>query len=164
MRLVSDVVKSREIYSINPTDTVRRAVRYMCERKTGAVAVKEGEDLLGIFSERDLMKRVICAGLNPDEVPVRDVMTTGLHSVCIDDDIHLAKTRMFQNAVRHLVVFGRNSDFRGLVSIRALIEADMADSNELIHRLNDTYYQQALSSRWRTSSNRVIVEQYTPQP
>lgn len=163
MLKVSDVIKPRDIYWVSEGDTVRQVVRYMCERKTGAVAVKGRDSIVGVFSERDLMHRVANAGLNADTTVVRDVMSTQLIFIHCEDEIRMAKAMMYKNKVRHLLVVGKGDQFKGLVSIRDLIDADMQESSELIQRLNDTYYQQAFSAKWRISSNRVIVEPYVPQ-
>lgn len=162
MQMISDVIKPRDIYWVSADDSVREAVHYLCERKTGAVAVKEGDQVVGIFSERDLMHRVVCACLDLDAVQVRQVMTADPISVRIDDEIRHAKAVMFKCGVRHLVVVGNGGVYKGLISMRDLLEADMAESSELIERLNDVYYEKAYRARWRVSSNRVIVEQYTP--
>ena len=163
MQTIGDVIKPRDIYWVDADDTIRQAVHYICERKTGAVAVKEGEDVVGVFSERDLMHRVVNAGVDLDAVKVRDVMSPDPLTVSLDDEIRYAKAIMFKCGVRHLVVQGKGDVFRGLVSMRDLIEADMAESSELIEKLNDGYYENAYKSRWRMSSNRVIVEHYQPQ-
>lgn len=162
MQMISDVIKPRDIYWVSADDSVRQAVHYLCERKTGAVAVKDGDQVVGIFSERDLMHRVVNACLDLDAVQVRQVMTADPISVRIDDEMRHAKAVMFKCGVRHLVVVGNGGVYKGLISMRDLIEADMAESSELIERLNDVYYEKAYRARWRVSSNRVIVEQYTP--
>jgi CBS domain-containing protein len=162
MQMISDVIKTRDIYWVSADDSVRQAVHYLCERKTGAVAVKDGDQVVGIFSERDLMHRVVNPCLDPDAVKVRQVMTADPISVRIEDEMRHAKAVMFKCGVRHLVVVGNGGVFKGLISMRDLIEADMAESCELIERLNDVYYEKAYRARWRVSSNRVIVEQYTP--
>jgi len=161
---ISDVIKPRDIYWISVDDTVEQAVRYMCERKTGAVAVKGTDSVEGVFSERDLMHRVVNAKLDPAATGIRDVMSTSLMFIHLDDEIRMAKAMMFKNQVRHLLVVGKGDQFRGLVSMRDLIEADMAESVELIHKMNDQYYEQAYNARWRISSNRVIVDHYVPTP
>jgi len=163
MRRICDVIKPRDIYWVESTDTVRQVVKYLCERKTGATAVKEGDEVVGLFSERDLMKRVVSAGLDPDATQVRDVMTRELISISLDDEIHLAKARMYKHSVRHLVARGREGQFKGLVSIRDLMDADVAEFSELVHRMNDNYYEQAYSAKWRIASNRVIVEPFVSQ-
>jgi len=164
MQTIGDIIKPRDIYWVNASDTIRQTVHYICERKTGAVAVKEDESVVGVFSERDLMHRVVNARVDMDTVPVRDVMSREPLMVSLDDEIRYAKAIMFKCCVRHLVVVGKGHVFKGLISMRDLIEADMAESSELIEKLNDDYYEIAYRSRWRLSSNRVIVEHYQPQP
>jgi predicted transcriptional regulator len=160
---IGDIIKPRDIYWVSAEDSVRQTVHYICERKTGAVAVKDGESVVGVFSERDLMHRVVNERLDLDETLVKDVMSTDPYSVSMDDEIRFAKAVMFKCGVRHLLVVGKGDVFKGLISMRDLIEADMADSSELIEKLNDGYYESAYRSRWRKSSNRVIVEHYQPQ-
>lgn len=162
MQTIGDVIKPRDIYWVDANDTVRQTVHYLCERKTGAVAVKDGDTVVGIFSERDLMHRVVNQSLDIDTVRMRDVMSANPISVGLDEDIGYAKAIMFERGVRHLVVMGRGEVFKGLISMRDLLEADMAESSELIEKLNDAYYEKAYRSKWRISSNRVIVEHYTP--
>lgn len=163
MQTIGDIIKPRDIYWVDADDSIRQTVHYICERKTGAVAVKENEDVVGVFSERDLMHRVVNARVDMDTVKVRDVMSPDPYAVSMDDEIRYAKAVMFKCGVRHLVVMGKGGVFKGLVSMRDLIEVDMAESSELIEKLNDGYYETAYRSRWRVSSNRVIVEHYQPQ-
>lgn len=163
MQLVGDIIKPRDIYWVDADDTVRQTVHYLCERKTGAVAVKENDDVVGIFSERDLMHRVVNESLDIDAVRVREVMSPDPMSIALDDELGHGKAIMFQYGVRHLVVVGKGHVFKGLISMRDLLEADMAESSDLIEKLNDEYYEKAYRAKFRVSSNRVIVERYTPQ-
>ncbi len=162
MRTLAEVIQTRDTYWVMADDTVLQVINYMCERNVGAVAVKDKDEVAGIFTERDLMHRVVREGLNPSEVLVRDVMSSDIISIGLDDEIQKAKAMMHQHGVRHLLVLGKGGQFKGLVSMRDMVEADIADSLELIHRLNDIYYEDAYKSRWRVSSNRVIVEPYVP--
>lgn len=163
MQLVSDVIKSRGTYWVRAGASVREVVHYLCEKKTGAVVVMEGGQVAGLFSERDLMHRVVDAYLDLDAVQVGQVMTHDPVSVRMDDTLHHAKGVMLQCGVRHLVVEDSRGVYQGLISMRDLIEADVAESSELIERLNDVYYEKAYRARWRVSSNRIIVEEYPPQ-
>jgi len=160
MGTVSDVIKPREIYSVGTSDTVQQAVQYMCKHHTGAVAVRAEDKVTGIFSERDVLRRVLAQGLNPNEVRVGEVMSPKIISIRLEDDLRLAKALMFMNGVRHLLVAGKDDEYHGLLSMRDLVEADLADSKEIVQKLNDAYYEQAYRPGWRISSNRVIVETY----
>jgi len=158
MQTVRDILKDRDSYWISSDDTVQQAVKYLCERKTGAVAVKNSDDVVGVFSERDLMHRVVNEGLDPKSITVEQVMSSRLISVGIDEEIHAAKAHMFKNRVRHLIVLGKEDSFKGLISMRDLVDADIEESTELIHKLNDQYYQSAYRETVRFVANRVITE------
>jgi CBS domain-containing protein len=164
MQTLRDIIKPRDIYWVDAGDTVTQAVHYLCERKTGAVAVKRGDSVAGIFSERDLMHRVVKAGLDPRTTLLDAVMSTRLHTISLDEPLHQAKAMMFKYGIRHLLVTGKGDQFKGLVSMRDLMEADLAETTELVQRLNDEYYEKAYQAKWRTSSNRVIIEPYEPTP
>ena len=74
--IVSD--SKRDLYTVSADDSVENAARYMSERHIGAVTVVDGERVIGLFSERDLMNRIVAEGRDPRAVLVRDVMTTAL--------------------------------------------------------------------------------------
>ncbi len=97
MQTIRDVLKTRDTYWVDAEDSVRAAVRYLCERKTGAVAVMSGGELVGMFSERDVLHRVVNAGLDPETCKVRDVMSTNLITIACNDEIHMAKSVMYKN-------------------------------------------------------------------
>jgi signal-transduction protein with cAMP-binding, CBS, and nucleotidyltransferase domain len=160
MVTIRDIIKNREPFWVSADDNVRQVARHLCKLKTGAVAVKEGDDVIGVFSERDLMHRVVCEGLDPEQVSVRDVMSTDLTFIHLDDDARLAKALMHTRRVRHLLVVGKDQGYRGMVSIRDIIEADVAGYTELVQKLNDTYYEQAYQAKYRLTGNRVIIEPY----
>jgi len=162
MKAVRDVIKPREIYIVNVADSVRTVATYLCERRIGAVAVLAEDKIAGVVSERDILRRVVHAGLSPDETPVSEIMSTKLISIQMNDDLLLAKAVMFMNGVRHLLVIGENDTFQGLLSVRDLMEADLAGSKEIVDKLNDKYYEQSYRTGWRMSSNRVIIEPYVP--
>ncbi len=163
MQTIGDIIKQREPFWVDANDSVRRVVEHLCARGIGAVAVKEQDEVVGVFSERDLMQRVVVPGLDPEQVPVRDVMSTSLTFIGLDDSVRTAKALMHESRKRHLLVVGKDCSFRGMVSMREMVEADVADYAEAVAKMNDKYYESAYRARWRTSSNRVIVEHLAPQ-
>ncbi len=162
MERLKDFLEGREMFWVTPKNTVREAVDCLCKNRVGAVVVKVEDEVVGVFSERDLMHRVIHKRLNPDEVLVEDVMSRNPITVHINDDINLAKALMHMNKVRHLLVVGKEGEIMGLLSMRDVMEHDLAASADLIHQLNDKYYERSYAAKWRVSSNRVIVETYHP--
>jgi len=149
MRKISDILVDREVYSVQKDVSVKEAVDYLCEHRIGAVAVLDGDEVAGVFSERDLAHRVVHKGLDPNEVKVSDVMSKDCIHIPPDEDHRLAKTQMFDRHVRHLVVMDENEEFLGLISMRDLVREDVAEYAELISRLNDKYYQEALKNAGR---------------
>ena len=137
MKTLGSIVKdtNRELYMVAADDTVQNAVLYMVERNIGAVTVVEGERVVGLFSERDLMRRVIARGRNPNEVKVREVMTTELTTAGPEESYTEGLRKMHAIKSRHLPVL-ENNHFLGLVSLRDLLEIDADEKAEEIRMLN----------------------------
>ncbi len=131
MKTIGEIVKDREVYFVRVGQSVLEVGRYMASRNIGAVVVLEGDRLVGIFSERDLLKRVLVAGLDAASTPVEQVMTRGLATVEPGASYEDAMRRMNQVGVRHLPVV-KNSRFLGLVSLRDLL---LIDRDEKDHEL-----------------------------
>jgi CBS domain-containing protein len=104
MKLVPDLVHDQHLSPIAPSATVREAAKSMAERNIGAALVVEGGRLLGIFSERDLMNRVIARGLDPDLTKVEEVMTRNPETLPPQADIREAMRLMVQRGFRHIPV------------------------------------------------------------
>lgn len=142
MKKIRELIGNRDPYSVNPDMTVHEVVEYLCERKVGAVAICENRKVVGVFSERDLMHRVVLPELDPKTTPVTDVMTTDVVHVLIDDSHSAARALMLGKNFRHLVVLDDEGGFKGFLSIREVTEADLQESQELVHKLNDEYYEE----------------------
>jgi len=144
MRTIREILADREIFHISADMTVKDAVDYLCERRIGAVAVKEGPDVVGVFGEHDVMHRVVRPGLDPSSARVRDVMSTDCIRVPPDEDYRVAKMHMYDRNVRYLVVMDEYEQLLGLLSMRHLLRIDVEEYAELVSKLNDRYYQNAL--------------------
>ncbi|TAN56103.1 MAG: CBS domain-containing protein, partial [Magnetospirillum sp.] len=83
-RLIRDVIKAQTILTMAPDTTVRAAAREMTARKVGAVMVVEADKLVGIFTERDGLFRVLAEGRNPDATPLSAVMTAKPATITAD--------------------------------------------------------------------------------
>jgi CBS domain-containing protein len=127
MKQISDLVKDREPFFVDPNRSVLDTVRYMVARNIGAVAVIDAEDqLVGIFSERDLMKRVVAAGHDPLQLRVRDVMTPDPLTVSPQEQINDCIRLMRDHSFRHLPVCD-GKKLKGLISLRDLILHDLTE-------------------------------------
>jgi CBS domain-containing protein len=137
MKTIGSIVKdsNRDSYTVTADDTVHNAVLYMTERNIGAVTVIEGNRVVGLFSERDLMKRVVAEGRDPAEVYVREVMTTALTTASPEESYEEGLRKMQQARCRHLPIL-ENNNFVGLISLRDLLKVDADEKAEEIRMLN----------------------------
>ncbi len=128
-RIVPDIVQDQSIDLISPETTVSEAVRAMTEGHFGAVLVGSGGELAGIFTERDLLTRVVDKGRDPGQTQLQDVMTRDPDCVAPDDTALEALERMRQRGYRHLPVM-KGSQVVGIVSIRDLYAAAKGELEE----------------------------------
>src|SRR6202166_4802554 len=120
MFTLRDLVKDRKIYSIDADRTVLEAARFMMENNIGAVPVLRNGELAGIFSERDVMNRVVAAGRNPAYTAVSEVMTANPRAVNLDESIEECLFIMEEFGFRHLPIV-EGKQLKGLVSLRDIV-------------------------------------------
>ena len=126
--------KGDTIHTTVPEATVIEAVDQMCRLHVGALVVVREESIVGIFSERDLMTRVVLEQRDPSTTHVGEVMTTGVVSVNCDTSTHDAMELMTNERVRHLPVTD-GARMVGLVSIGDLVRWVIADRERLVVEL-----------------------------
>ena len=116
-QLVPDIVHEQTIALLGQKSTVREAAKMLADRKIGALLVTEGSRLVGIFSERDVVSRVVARGLDPDTTLLQDVMTRDPDTLPPDADVRIAMRLMVQHGYRHLPVLDGHR-IVGIVSAR----------------------------------------------
>ena len=121
-RIVPDLVSNQTLASLPPSATVRDAARIMTERHIGAVLVAVDGRLQGIFTERDVLARVVAVGLDPDDTVLGRVMTPNPDTVTPNDTALEALRKMGEHGYRHLPVVDSDR-LVGIVSIRDLYAA-----------------------------------------
>jgi CBS domain-containing protein len=140
MKKIREIMRAGFLFNVQRSDTVAKAVRVMTANNVGIVSVLDGDKLVGVFSERDLVRRVVDRGLDPNRTPVEDVMTTDVVVADADDDYQSAMRRMDQANIRHLpVVSGER--LLSMLSIRDLIRVDLEDKGEELQYLRTYLYQ-----------------------
>jgi CBS domain-containing protein len=117
---VADVMVFR-VVKVSPDDTVSIAIARMLEENVGSVGVCEGEKLVGMFTERDVL-RLAGEGSQFADVRVGDVMTRQLVTLAPDDDILDAARLMGERKIRHLPVL-EGENLLGIVGIREVVRA-----------------------------------------
>lgn len=120
---------------MSPDATVYDALSIMAEKNIGALTVLEGDELAGIFSERDYARKVILKGKTSKEMKVRDVMTTPVVSVTPANSIQDCMALMTQKHFRHLPVVSEGK-VAGLISIGDVVKEIIDEQRSTIDQLS----------------------------
>ena len=122
--------------SVPPTATALEAVQTMAEEGVGAVAVVEDGLLRGIFTERDVMLRVVLRQRDANEVRVSEVMTSPVETTSEDASAEDALSFMVEHHIRHLPVVDTDGKLKGMLSIRNLLEHMVEGLQHELHSLD----------------------------
>ena len=121
--------------TVTPHLSVKDAVNLMARDRVGAVAVVDKSELVGIFTERDLMLRIVQPGRDPETTLIRDVMTADVKTVTEATTCEEASSVMLLGHLRHLPVVSADGKLLGLLSIRALLEERLQDLSREVSSL-----------------------------
>ncbi|MFD1624514.1 cyclic nucleotide-binding/CBS domain-containing protein [Azospirillum griseum] len=125
-RAIRAIVRNQRVYSVPTSATVRTAAHMMKEYRVGALMVVDGDQLIGIFTERDALFRVLAGNLDPDRTSVGDVMTANPTTIAPDRPMGHALHLMHEGGFRHLPV-AENGVPLGMVSIRDALGMELID-------------------------------------
>ena len=122
MATVRDMIhkKGGDVFGIAPDATVYEALQSMARHNTGALLVMKGDDMVGILSERDCVRRVELQGRNVKDTKVSEIMTSDVVTVNCDQSVEECEKLMMQKSIRHLPVYDGNK-LMGLVSVRDVL-------------------------------------------
>jgi CBS domain-containing protein len=134
MSRVRDIVHNRDLFSVEETDTVADVARRMAELHVGAILVLDGDQLRGVFSERDLMNRVVLARRDPERTPVGEVMSRDLATVDELAPIEEAMETMRRCGCRHLPVL-RGAKVVSFLSMRDVMNYELERKTEELHHM-----------------------------
>ena len=115
--------------------TVMEAVRTMNDANVGAVVVLNGGVLQGMFSERDVMLRIVLEKRDPEKTMVKDVMTTNVIAIRKDTKSEEAVNLMWERHIRHLPVVREDGKVEGIVEIRNLFHERIEDISQQLDSL-----------------------------
>lgn len=135
--LIRDVIRNREPYSIKPSASVQDAAEFMASRNIGAVCVvDDGGKLLGVFSERDVIQRVVAQKRDLLTLQVGDVTSEVRAVIECNETPHQALERMELIGTRHLpVVDGER--WVGMLSMRDLMRVELSEQGDEIKLLHE---------------------------
>lgn len=115
--------------------TAEEAIRTMLDRHVGAVAVlDENQRVAGVFTERDVLRRLSLSGRNPSQTPVHEIMTTPVEMATLATTPGEALATMVDRHYRHLPVVDENGRLLGMLSIRNVLQARV---DALVRQLDD---------------------------
>ena len=142
MATVRDILakKGTQIWSINAEATVLQAAQFMTEHRIGAAIVRDGERIAGMFSERDILQRVVAGGRDPAQTLVGDVMTEEVACCTPETTLEEARGAMKNRRIRHLPVIDDNNHLLGVISIGDLNAYQVAHQEQTIFLLNEYLY------------------------
>lgn len=120
MAHIVDLIKGQRVLSVQADQSVLEAAKFMTDHNIGAVPVLRDGELVGIFSERDLMRRVVAGARSPGQTRVSEVMTSKPRTVPPDESVDKCLFMMRELGFRHLPVVDGNK-LLGLVSLRDVI-------------------------------------------
>lgn len=133
---ISELIEGKPLVHAQANEKVRTVARHMADSSVGAVAVLEGDKLVGMFTERDLMTRVVARDLDPDTTAVSNVMTRDVAVASPGERVEDAVSKMQALNCRHLPVIDEGQ-LVGMISLRDLLQADVKLSHERVDLLNE---------------------------
>jgi CBS domain-containing protein len=117
----------KESAAVHPESTVAETIRLMLARRVGAAVVEDANRVVGIFTERDVLKKLALSGRDPEKVPVSELMTTPVETVSPQTSPDDALASMLEHHFRHLPVVDSSGRLRGVLSIRNLLHGQMEE-------------------------------------
>mgnify|MGYP000898359506 FL=1 len=133
-RSIREIIAHQKILSAPETMTVREAAIRMAEAKVGAMLILDHGKLTGIFTERDILNRVVAKRLDPDATPLSQVMTSDPRTISADKPLAHALVMMDEGGYRHVPVMDSGQPV-GMVSARDALGAELIEfENELQRR------------------------------
>lgn len=137
MATVRDILagKGSSVLSIGPDATVLDAALLMNDHRVGSLVVMQGGRVCGIFTERDMLRRVVVPRLDPSGTPVRAVMTEDVVCCELSTPVEEVRGVMKNRRIRHLPVVNEDRELCGLVSIGDLNSHEATNQERTIHLL-----------------------------
>jgi CBS domain-containing protein len=133
--------KGTGVFTISPTATVLDAALLMNEHKIGGLVVVEDGKVIGMFTERDILQRIVAAKADPEQVRVADVMTTKITTCPMQTTIDQARMLMMKRRVRHLPIVTADRRLEGLISIGDVNAYQLDEEIKVNHALQQYLYE-----------------------
>ncbi len=139
MENIKELVTNRELYTVEKGTSIKDVVYYMAGKGVGLVPIMDSGKLVGVFSERDLVKRVIAKNKSIEETKVEDVMSTKLVIADVNEANESVLAKMKEANTRHILII-ENEKLIGVLSMRDLLELDLSVCKTTVEVLNNYIY------------------------
>jgi CBS domain-containing protein len=127
--------KGSEVWTVGPDDTVFDALETMAEHNIGALLVMEGDELVGILSERDYARKVKLLERGSKDTRVAEIMTAEIRTVGSESTVAECMELMTEYRIRHLPVLDDDGRVAGMISIGDVVKAMIAQQRDMIDQL-----------------------------
>ena len=133
-----DILKEKggHLVTINSDATVHQALTVMTQNKVGAIVVLEDEKIIGIWTERDLMFRVLEEGFDAKTARLKDDMSTNLISANVNEHSYQLYDKFLGRRIRHLLV-EEDGEYIGILSVGDVMKANLQQASEELRELNE---------------------------
>ncbi len=138
MSTVADVLRKKgsDVATVTPEQSVLDAAKIMHEKHIGSVLVLDGDNIVGIFTERDLMNRIVAEGRDPKTTSVKSVMTERITCCTPESTLDACRTAMSTNKIRHVPVVNKGK-LVGIISSGDILARELKDSEESLRYLHE---------------------------
>lgn len=137
MKTAEDILKTKtvDLITTGPNSTIYEALKIMTENRIGAILVKDDEEIIGIWTERDLMHNTLEKGFDPRKAIVGDYMTVGLRSAEAHETIYQLWDKFLGMRLRHLLV-KKEGHYIGILSTGDVNKASLNEKSQELNQLN----------------------------
>ena len=139
MENIKELLAHRELYTVKKGTNIKDTAYYMAEKKVGLVPIMDEGKLVGVFSERDLVQRVIAKNKSLEDTKVEDVMTSNLIIAKINESNESVLTKMKEANTRHIIII-EDDKLAGVISMRDLLELHLTVYKTTVEVLNNYIY------------------------
>lgn len=151
MKTAEDILneKDRSIISVRKNATVYESLKLMVKNNIGAIVIKDGDRVVGIFTERDLLKISVKKMVDPEKTMIKDLMTTNLFSAPYNDPIYLLLDKILGKRVRHIFI-EKEGKYIGILSAGDVTKASLNERTREMESVSWDYYE---NWRWKPKRN-----------
>lgn len=141
MNYVRDIIQTKgpNVAAVSVDQSVLSAAQLMNDRRIGSVVVTEGDSVVGIFTERDILIRIVAAQRDPASTPVREVMTHPCVVCSPEDEISQCQAMMTEKRIRHIPVVS-DGKLVGIISSGDILASTRIELEEAVRYLNEYIY------------------------